>query len=225
MCFHYDYQTSTEAEGLAKRYLGFLKLDTDCRIPGQSDYLSSWAVMFDSLLKTNSLKAVKAVLKYYFQTVKEDNAYLHNRPESFREAFPVMLRRLRRIFNPVPESELEPLMKEFNECRWECDRKVLTATLGQSLWSLRRFRQEMAKSGLSKAKIDYLADGMGSNFEYIRRKLLPPKPWPWNRVYRLQKPITYDALCAEASEQLRLYGTDAPTIKGFLDAMRGDRPR
>lgn len=225
MCFHFDYQTSTEAEGLAKRYLGFLKLDTDCRIPGQSDYLSSWAVMFDSLLKTHSLKAVTAVLKYYIKTVKEDCAYLHVQPESFREAFPVMLRRLRRIFNPIPEAELEPLVKEFSECRWECDDRVLTATLGQSLWSLRRFRQQLRESGLSQAKKDYLEDRMGSNFDYIRRKLLPPKPWIWNKVYRLQKPITYDALCVEAAEQLRLYGADAPTVKGFADAMRGDRPR
>ena len=225
MCFHFDYQTSTEDEWLAKRYLGFLKLETNSRVPGQSEYLSSWAVMFDSLLKTHSLKAVKAVLKYYIQTVKEDYAFLHVQPESFREAFPVLYRRLRRIFNPVPESELEPLMKEFNECRWGCDDRVLKATIGQSLWSLRRFRQEMAKSGLSKAKIDYLEDWMGSNFDYIRKKLLPPKPWLWNKTYRLQKPITYDALCAEVSEQLRLYGADAPTIKGFLDAMRGDRPR
>lgn len=226
MEFHYNYQTSDDADDLAMIYLARLNLDTSQKLRGNSSYQTAWAVMFDRLLRSYPCSHIKAVLDYYFKTVREKDAFVHLEPDSFHLVFPVLMKQCRRRINPIPESEFSTLIQEFRKCRFDADRELLVATLGQSLWALRRFKDVLDHSDLSQAKKDFLRTRMGSPYSYIREKLLPPKPWGWDRTYRLPKPVTYKALCEDAVALLRAYGMSSKTVRDvFCNAVCGNRPR
>lgn len=223
MSFHYDYQTSEEATDLAKLYRNFLTLDTVLCASVKDSYLHEWASMFESLLKDYSKEIVLKVTKAYMNDVRKNDAFVHIKPESFKEAFPVLYKQYRRHHSPLPESEFAALTQEFLKCRLDCERDVLVATLGHSLQALRKFKKAVEESNLSITKKDYLETAFGSNFSYIRRHLLPAEPWYVDRVYHLPKPITYRSLRSEALDLLRVYGCGKQALKGlFLDVGGGD---
>lgn len=219
MSFHFDYPYSEQAFKFAAQYRDFLTRDTNIRVLDKYNDINKWAATFEEILKKNSEKAVEEVLRHYKKCVREANKYVYATPDELLASFPILRQQCRKRYNPLPESDFRVLVDEFEKCRWSCDREILVATLGQSLSALRRFNRVLSQSSLSQAKKDYIRNEMGSNFAYIRKKLLPPQPWVCGRTYRLPNPITTSSLCEEMNGLLRAYGYHS----GVLDNISSSR--
>lgn len=213
MSFPLESTASNDAKSLASMMWNFVTTETPYRLSRNSADADDWCPVFESLLKEHTCKAIKKVLRLYFDGVRNESYYVHTDAETFRKAFPALYRHCKRRYNPLNSADVAPLLEEFSQCHFDCDKTVLEATLGQSLLALRLFKSALDQSNLSQAKKDYIRVTMGTAFSYIRKKLLPKKPWIWNRTYRLPKPITYDSLCEEAVGLLRAYGVSRAELK------------
>ncbi len=217
----FRFESSVEAHELFSMFWTFLREVKQLPL-GRTDlssYRESWSLSFDSLLRMRPFPLVKDVLQFYINEYKsKKNTYLHLNPDSFIKGFPILEQRYRNRYSPLPEDEIEELMKIFRKYRWKCPDDILSATIGKSLYRLRKLKGGL--SHLPPKLQNYVRGRIGYNHAYILRRFIPRSAQPGNTLELTKKPISYEFLYDLVGRYLREYGCRETEVDGYISSIK-----
>jgi len=211
-------EPTATARRLAQKLWDFVRFTVN-RVPDTKNppqMLDDWARSFDRFSANVPLEKVDAVFDFYVKNWRLNKGWAHTTADSFLEDFTYLESRYERTCRPIPEEELQTVLKSLKIERWVCDWEDLVTAVSQSLFNLRAFLKKWDESGIPENVRRRVREYFGDTREYVTRHFLAWRDW--NRTHVYTAVINNEYLLKEVRIRLTNYGIPAKIIADYLSA-------
>lgn len=203
---------------LAQNFWDFIRNDVQAWInpQNQGHTLNNWAVAFDAFLCDHNFDDVKAVLHFYIQSWRKDpaNTPIYDAPVTFIRHYAVWEQRCQWKSRPIPEEQLEAIMRPLRYESWQCDMDELITAVSKSVYALRTFLIGMGASSLPDHLKRRIRAIFGNINEHVTRHF---QQWRQRKMTAVWTAIiTHNGIEADVRKFLLNYGYSQTETRQYL---------